>query len=87
MGEFKLNFQDTETAFADKSDSELREKHRLFWLMNYRILNELGTKSAEIALSLGLPVTWVIKNTIFEQFCGGETIDECQPTIGPKYDC
>ena len=30
MSEFKLNFQDTKTAFADKSNSELKEKYRLF---------------------------------------------------------
>ena len=81
MDEFKLNFQDTETAFADKSDSELNEKYRLFRIMNSPVLNELGTRSAEIALSIGLPVSWLIKNTIFEQFCGGETIEECQATI------
>ena len=76
-----LNFRDTRTAFADKSDSELKEKYRLFKLMNSPLLNEIGTKSAEFALWLGLPVEWLIKNTIFEQFCGGENIEECQPTI------
>ena len=76
-----LNFQDTKTAFADKSDSELKEKYRLFKLMNAPFLNEIGTKAAEFALRLGLPVEWLIKNTIFEQFCGGEDIEECQPTI------
>lgn len=76
-----LNFRDTKTAFADKSDSELKEKYRVFKLMNSPTLNEIGTKSAELALWLGLPVEWLIKNTIFEQFCGGEDIEECQPTI------
>lgn len=81
MNGFKLNFQDTKVAFADKSDSELREKYKLFKLMNSPILNELGTKTAEIALALGLPVSWLIKKTVFEQFCGGENIEECQTTI------
>jgi len=81
MGDFELDFQDTEKAFADKTDAELNEKYRLFKLMNSPILNGLATKSAEIALGVGLPVSWIIKNTIFEQFCGGETIEECQPTI------
>ncbi|NNE67357.1 MAG: proline dehydrogenase [Pyrinomonadaceae bacterium] len=81
MSDFKLDFGDTETAFADKSNSELREKHRLFRMMNSPVLNELGTRSATFALSLGLPVEWLIKNTVFEQFCGGETIQECQPTV------
>ena len=81
MGEFKLNFQDTQIAFADKSDAELREKHRVFKLMNFRVLNEIGTKSTEIALALGLPISWLIKRTVFEQFCGGENISECQATV------
>jgi len=36
---------------------------------------------AKFALSLGLPVEGLIKSTIFEQFCGGETIDECDPVV------
>lgn len=81
MSDFKLNFQDTKTAFADKTDAELREKYRLFKMMNSPILNEIGTKSAQFALALGLPVEWLIKKTVFEQFCGGENIEECEPTI------
>lgn len=81
MSEFKLDFQDTATAFADKSTSDLKEKYRLFKLMNSPSLVSLGTKMTNFALSCGLPVRGLIKNTIFEQFCGGETIEECQRTI------
>ncbi len=81
MSEFKLDFQDTATAFAAKSDADLTEKYRLFKLLNSPFLNALGTRAANFALSLGLPVEGLIKNTIFEQFCGGETIEECEPTI------
>lgn len=81
MSEFKLDFQDTTTAFADKSDAELREKYRLFKMLNSPFLNSLGTRAAKFALAVGLPVKGLIKSTIFEQFCGGETIEECGPTI------
>src|SRR5262245_40253372 len=81
MSEFKLDFQDTVTAFADKSDSELKEKYRLFKLLNSPFLNGVGTRMAKFALSLGLPVEGLIKSTIFEQFCGGETIEESEPAI------
>jgi len=81
MTDLELDFQDTATAFADKSDQELREKHRIFRLLNSPILNSLGTRSAKFALSIGLPVEGLIKSTVFEQFCGGETIEECEPTI------
>ncbi|MGD9563916.1 MAG: proline dehydrogenase family protein [Pyrinomonadaceae bacterium] len=81
MSEFSLDFQDTATAFADKSNAELKEKYRLFRMLNSPFLNSIGTRSAKLALSLGLPVEGLIKSTIFEQFCGGETIAECEPTI------
>ena len=81
MSEFKLDFQDTATAFADKSDSELREKYRLFKMLNSPFLNNIGTRAAKFALAIGLPVEGLIKSTIFEQFCGGETIEECEPIV------
>ncbi|QYO65646.1 proline dehydrogenase family protein [Leptolyngbya sp. 7M] len=81
MTELNLDFQDTATAFADRTDRELKEKYRMFRLMNSPVLNGLGTGMAKFALSLGLPVEGLIKNTVYEQFCGGETIEECQPVI------
>ena len=36
---------------------------------------------AKFALSAGLPVQGLIKETIFEQFCGGETIEESMSVI------
>jgi proline dehydrogenase len=78
---FKLNFQDTETAFADKTDAELKNKYQIFKMMNSPILTEIGTRTTEFALKIGLPVKGLIKSTIFKQFCGGETIEECQPVV------
>ena len=81
MSEFKLDFQDTATAFGDKSTSELKEKYRLFKMLNSPILNSIGTAATKFALAIGLPVEGLIKKTAFEQFCGGETIEECEPAI------
>lgn len=81
MSEFYLDFLDTETAYADKTDSQLREKYRLFKLLNSPVLNSIGTTATKFALSIGLPVENMIKATIYEQFCGGETIDECSRVI------
>lgn len=81
MSESTLDFTDTITAFADKTDSELKEKYRLFRILNSPTLNTFGTQAARLALSLGLPIEGLIKSTIFSQFCGGETIEESQETI------
>jgi proline dehydrogenase len=81
MSGFELDLQDTEVAFADKTDSQLTEKYRLFKMLNSPFLNSVGTMATRFALSIGLPVEGLIKSTIFEQFCGGETIAECEATI------
>ncbi len=86
MSDFKLDFQDTETAYADKSDSDLKEKYRIFKMLNSPFLNAVGSGCAKFALSLGLPVEGLIKATIFEQFCGGETIGECERAINKLGD-
>ncbi len=81
MTEPNLNFEDTATAFSDKSNAALKNKYRLFRLINSPILTNIGTKLTEIAFRLHLPVKSLVKKTIFTQFCGGETIEECEATI------
>jgi proline dehydrogenase len=81
MSEFSLDLQDTAIAYADKSDAELKEKVRLFRMLNSPLLNSIGTGMTKFALSLNLPVAGLIKGTIYKQFCGGETIAESEPTI------
>lgn len=49
----------------------------LFRIMNYPLLVNLGTNFLKAALKLGLPVKSLIKQTIFRQFCGGESISDC----------
>jgi proline dehydrogenase len=81
MSEFSLDFRDTATAYADKSDAELKEKHRLFKMLNSPFLNSVGTGMTRFALSLGLPIEPMVKGTIYKQFCGGETIAESERVI------
>lgn len=81
MTEFILDLQDTATAFRDRTDAQLKEKHRLFKMLNSPLLNSLGSAATKFALSLGLPVEGLIKATIYEQFCGGETIQESEGAI------
>ncbi|MCE7043714.1 proline dehydrogenase family protein [Dyadobacter sp. CY312] len=74
-------FEDTSVAFASKSDSRLRKTYWLFSLMNQARVVNLGTFFLKLALKLHLPIKNLIRVTIFEQFCGGETISECDDTI------
>ncbi len=75
-----IAFDDTRVAFASKSDSQLRKAYALFTAMNNGSLVKTGSGLMKIALKWGLPGTnFLIKRSIFEQFCGGETIAECRP--------
>ena len=77
-----ISFEDTRVAFASKSDAELRRMYALFAAMNNGGLVKLGGGMMKSALKWGLPGTkFLIKNSIFSQFCGGESIKECRPVI------
>ncbi|SHJ06611.1 L-proline dehydrogenase [Hymenobacter daecheongensis DSM 21074] len=76
-----ISFNDTAVAFASKSDAELRQMYALFAAMNNNGLVKMGGGLMKTALKWKLPVKFLIKKTIFEQFCGGETIQECLPVI------
>ncbi len=76
-------FQDTSTAFHYRSDKALKKAYLLFALMKYLprftvFLAQLGN----IALRWKIPlVRTFIKNSFFSHFCGGETLEQCEPTI------
>ena len=75
-----LSFDDTRVAFASKSDAQLRKVYALFAAMNSGSLVKTGSGLMKAALKWSLPGTkFLIKHSIFEQFCGGETIAECRP--------
>ncbi len=76
-----VNFDDTSIAFARLSTPKLRKTYAIFALMNQNNLVKVGTFFIKFALDKGLPIKKMIKNTIFNQFCGGETIEECQNAI------
>jgi proline dehydrogenase len=76
-----LDFDNTEHAFAVLSNDELKQSAWLFGMMQNATLVNLGSKATLFALKLHLPITWAIKKTIYEQFCGGSTLLECVPDI------
>lgn len=74
-----ISFDNTENAFAYKTESQLNKANFLFSAMRHPLLVKWGTKLAPWALKTGLPVGWLIRSTIFPQFVGGETLEETAP--------
>jgi proline dehydrogenase len=83
-----ISFDNTENAFAYKSDKDLKQSKFLFTTMGYPLFVPIGTRLTPFIMKTGLPVRGIIKDTIFKQFVGGETLEETA-TVGAtlgKYD-
>ncbi|MEO5673339.1 MAG: proline dehydrogenase family protein [Chitinophagales bacterium] len=76
----ELSFDNTEVAFAYKKSSDLKRAAWLFSFINNNLITSLGTRLTPLAFKLGLPIHGVVRATIFRQFCGGETLEECTVT-------
>ncbi len=73
-----VDFDELEIAFRAKKDEELKKRHFLFSTMKYPWMVNVGTTLTKFAIWANLPVKGLIKSTIFDVFCGGETLDGCQ---------
>ncbi|HYV53974.1 MAG TPA: proline dehydrogenase, partial [Chitinophagaceae bacterium] len=71
-----ISFDNTENAFAYKTDGELKRARFLFNSMSYSWLVKIGTRITPWAIRAGLPIKGLIRKTIFKQFVGGETLEE-----------
>ncbi len=71
-----VSFDNTENAFAYKTNKELKKADFLFSSMGYSTLVKLGTRVTPWMIRVGLPVKGLIRGTIFSQFVGGETLEE-----------
>lgn len=76
-----ISFDDTRIAFSARDNSDLNRSYWLFKLIGSPTLVNFGQKLTNFAIALHLPIKGLIKATIFRQFVGGETIDECKKTI------
>jgi len=76
-----ISFDDTEVAFAHKTNGELKQSYRLFSLMGKSWLVQIGSRLAPWSIKAGLPVNGLIRKTIFKQFVGGESLEETIPVV------
>lgn len=75
------NFEDTQIAFAYKSNAELRKSYYIFQFFQFNSLVNAGGRLAQWALKWHLPVGLFAKPTIYGQFVGGETLRETERTV------
>ncbi len=78
-------FNNTEVAFALKTNSELDRAFYLFEMIKREPLVKIGTAVTKFALKTHLPVEGIIRATVFDHFCGGVNEQDCMPTIDKMY--
>lgn len=75
-------FSDTEVAFRYKSNLSVKKAYFIFLVVNHPWVSSVATGAVRLALRLRLPVESLIRNTVFELFCGGETIEKTHKAVG-----
>lgn len=78
-------FNNTEVAFSLKSNKELKRAKFLFEMIASPAMVKVGAKLTQLALKLRLPVKSIIRITVFDHFCGGETEEECLKVVNQMY--
>ncbi|MDX1314872.1 MAG: proline dehydrogenase, partial [Eudoraea sp.] len=74
-------FEDTATAFALKSDSELERAYFLFKLIANEPLVRIGTAVTNFAIKAHLPVEGLIRATVFDHFCAGVSEEDSMTVV------
>ncbi len=75
-------FNNTALAFADKSDYQLKKAYWMFKLIEQPALTKIGTRILNFTVYNNFPLAGdLVKATLFEQFCGGETREESMKAV------
>lgn len=76
-----LDFNNTEIAFSAKSKGELNNAYMLYTVMKYPSIVKAGKWASNIAIKIHFPLNWIVKPTLYKQFVGGETLEECKKVV------
>lgn len=78
-------FNNTQVAFALKSDTELDRAYFLFKMISNQPLVRIGAAVTNFALNAHLPVEGLIRATVFDHFCGGVNENDCLSVVDNMY--
>jgi len=76
-----LDFNNTEIAFSAKTTGELRIARLMFLAIKRPWMVNVGKFVTDIALALHVPIGWALRPTLYRQFVGGETLEDCDRTL------
>ena len=76
-----ISFDNTQNAFAYKSEKDLKQAKFLFSTMSYQWLVNIGVRLTPLILKIRFPIKSLIRRTIFKQFVGGETLEQTAAVV------
>ena len=73
-----VDFRDTQIAYQSKSNQDLQRARLLYRMLQNPVISGPSQALMRFSVNWGLPVKPLIKATLYRQFIGGETREECQ---------
>ncbi len=71
-----ISLENTKNAFAYKTTAELKKARFLFAVIQNPLIAAIATKLTPILMKSGFPINGILRSTVFNQFVGGETLEE-----------
>ncbi len=79
-------FNNLKVAFSDKSNKDLNRAYFLFSIIRNPIISKILINLTRIFIFLKLPITPLIKMTIYKHFCGGTSINNSKSVIDKLWE-
>ena len=71
-----ISLENTQNAFAYKTTADLKKARFLFSAIQSPLVASIATKLTPILMKSGFPINGILRSTVFNQFVGGETLEE-----------
>ena len=71
-----ISLENTQNAFAYKTTADLKKARFLFSAIQHPLIASIATKLTPILMKSGFPINGILRSTVFNQFVGGETLEE-----------
>ena len=79
-------FDNTQIAFADRTDAQLKKAYWMFKAIEQPAVTNMGISVLNFTVKNNVPfVNSIVRNTLFEQFCGGETREESMKVVNQMF--
>ena len=78
-------FDNTKIGFVLKSNFDLQKAYFLFKIISNKTLTNFGKILLNIILTFKLPLLFIVKRTVFQQFCAGSNLEESMETVNKLF--